>query len=283
MFKTIFIIFIILFIYFYIVSLDYKNNYKLIMLFGKKGSGKSTYLTRLAIKYNKLGYHVYSNSEIFNTYKLNSDWIGFYDFPKNSVLLVDEVGMIWDNRNFKSFKTEVRDFFKLQRHKNVIVYLASQSFDIDKKLRDLTDEMYLLTNYMGIFSVAKKINKRIAIHNASENNDGESFLTETYSFDLPFFWKITYIPRYVKYFNSFESTPLPPIKTDRYKYINENILYQETKYYIYLRNKIKNKIVYISNKYFDKKHSFKVSNNLLLFNRFYPLFCTTIKTTDKNY
>lgn len=123
------------FLYFYKVSLNYKNPYKLIMIFGKKGSGKNTLLTKWSIKYNRMGYHVYSDSEIFNTYKLNTDWIGKYDFPKNSVLLIQEAGMTWDNRNFKSFPEEVRDFFKLQRHKGVIVVLASQSFDVDKKLR----------------------------------------------------------------------------------------------------------------------------------------------------
>lgn len=105
------------------------------MLFGAKGSGKNTFLTKQAIKYNKLGYTVYSDSEIFNTYKLDTDWIGKYDFPRNSVLLIQEAGITWDNRNFKTFPQQVRDFFKLQRHKGVIVYLASQSFDIDKKLR----------------------------------------------------------------------------------------------------------------------------------------------------
>ena len=49
--------------------------------------------------------------------------IGFKQIPPNSVLLVDEVGMIWDNRQFKNFKPEVRDWFKLQRHYRVKVYL----------------------------------------------------------------------------------------------------------------------------------------------------------------
>ena len=170
MFKIILAIFGILFAYFYRVSLDYKNPYKLIMIFGKKGSGKNTLLTKWAIKYSKLGYTVYSDSEIFNTYKLDNKWIGKYDFPKNSVLLIQEAGITWDNRNFKSFPQEVRDFFKLQRHKNVIVVLASQSFDVDKKLRDLTDEMYLIVNYMRIFSVAKRINKKITIQKADDPN-----------------------------------------------------------------------------------------------------------------
>ena len=163
MFKLILATLTVVFFYFYKVSLNYKNPYKLIMIFGKKGSGKNTLLTKWSIKYNKLGYTVYSDSEIFNTYKLNTNWIGKYDFPKNSVLLIQEAGMTWDNRNFKSFPSEVRDFFKLQRHKNVIVVLASQSFDVDKKLRDLTDEMYLIVNYMRIFLFIRLATEKIRI------------------------------------------------------------------------------------------------------------------------
>lgn len=232
--KYVLIAFILLYIYFSLVARNYRNPYKLIMIFGKKGSGKNTLLTKLSIKYNKKGYHVYSDSEIFNTYKLSTDWIGKYDFPRNSVLMIEEAGITWDNRNFKTFSSEVRNFFKLQRHYNIIVYLASQSFDVDKKLRDLTDEMYLCTNYMGIFSIAKSINKRIAIHNASENNDGESFLTETYSFGFPWEWKYTYIPRWVKFFNSFEAPVLgSKAPRSRYKFINENELYKQISYKYY--------------------------------------------------
>lgn len=234
------------------------------MIFGKKGSGKNTLLTKWSIKYNRLGYHVYSDSEMFNTYKLDTDWIGKYDFPKNSVLLIQEAGMTWDNRNFKSFPSEVRDFFKLQRHKNVIVVLASQSFDVDKKLRDLTDEMYLVTNFMRIFSIAKRINKKITIQKA-ENNDNKSssdqasFLTESYSFDLPFFWKFTYIPRYVKYFNSFEAVELPLVKSTMYTYMNTAELYKETHLKYYLKKKAYAYLVEIGKSLDDRKTCQRVS------------------------
>ena len=257
MFKLILATFTVVFLYFYKVSLNYKNPYKLVMIFGKKGSGKNTLLTKWSIKYNKLGYTVYSDSEIFNTYKLDTNWIGKYDFPKNSVLLIQEAGMTWDNRNFKSFPSEVRDFFKLQRHKNVIVVLASQSFDVDKKLRDLTDEMYLIVNYMRIFSVAKRINKKITIQKADDpdksSSDQASFLTESYSFDLPFFWKITYIPRYIKYFNSFESDVLPLVESSKYVYMDSPELYKETQLSYFIRKTIKNDLIRMADNYVESK------------------------------
>ena len=137
----------------------YRNPYKLFMVFGKKGSGKSTLMCKLALRYSKKGFRVYCNSYIPGTYYFDAEDVGFYHFPENSVLLIDEVGMIWDNRDFKSFKKEVRDYFKLQRHYKHIVFLFSQTFDVDKKLRDLTDNMYLITNVLNCFSIARRITK----------------------------------------------------------------------------------------------------------------------------
>lgn len=192
----------------------YRNPYKLFMVFGKKGSGKSTLMCKLAIKYSKKGYTVFCNSYVPGTYYFDAADVGFYHFPENSVLLVDEVGMIWDNRDFKSFKKEVRDYFKLQRHYRHIVFLFSQSFDVDKKLRDLTDNMYLITNVLNCFSIARRITKVITISHGDKNTTGESKLIDDYRFDpLIFFFigsvKLTYIPRYVRYFNSFDAPQLP--------------------------------------------------------------------------
>ena len=235
-----FVIFLIL-LFFVYLSKKYENPYKLVMIYGKKGAGKTTYLTRMSIKFNREGWHVFSNTEIFGTYKLSTDWIGKLDFPEKSVLLLDEVGMIWDNRNFKSFAPEVRDFFKLQRHKKVYVIMASQSFDIDKKLRDLTDEMFLLQNLFNVFTVAKKINKYQTISN-QDNDDGSkesiSCLTENYKF-APFFnWIWTYNPRYFKFFNSFESEKLPAVPEHKYQFNDFAYLYTLTNNKKYVKQRL---------------------------------------------
>lgn len=192
----------------------YRNPYKLFMVFGKKGSGKSTLMCKLALRYSKKGFRVYCNSYIPGTYYFDAEDVGFYHFPENSVLLIDEVGMIWDNRDFKSFKKEVRDYFKLQRHYKHIVFLFSQTFDVDKKLRDLTDNMYLITNVLNCFSIARRITKTITISHGDKNGAGESKLIDDYQFDpLIFFFigslKLTYIPKYVRYFDSFDAPALP--------------------------------------------------------------------------
>lgn len=213
--KLIIIIILVLFI-FERSTRKYLNPYKLIMIFGKKGSGKTTNLTKIALLHMKKGWKVYSTIEIPGTYLFNVDDIGYKTFEPNSVVLIDEVGMIWDNRDFKNFKTEVRDFFKFQRQYKLKVYLFSQTFDIDLKLRNLTDEMWLLTSFLRVFSLQRRIIKTITISKASENGSGVSSLVDDYKFDLPFFggMKFTYIPRYVAFFKSYDPKKLAYIDNE---------------------------------------------------------------------
>lgn len=204
----------------------YLNPYKLTMIFGKKGSGKTTLLTKLAIQHIKKGWNVYSTIDIPGTIVFNVDDIGSAVFPEHSCILIDEVGMIWDNRDFKNFKPAVRDYFKFQRQYKNKVYLFSQTFDIDLKLRNLTDEMYLLTNCFRVFSLQRRIIKRITINNASENSGGVSSLVDEYKFDSPLFggWKFTFIPRYVAFFKSYDPKKLAYIDG---QYLDRNELQEE--------------------------------------------------------
>lgn len=189
----------------------YLNPYKLIFIFGKKGSGKSTLLTRYAFEYNKRGYSVYSTETIPGTYKINPEDIGYSHFPPKSCIIVDEVGMIWDKRNFKIFPPEVRDYFKLQRHYKHVVILASQTFDVDVKIRDLADEMYLVTKSLRVFSYAKKILRKTVL--VKSTAEAPAKISEDLEFDnLLLFWagsrKLTFIPKYAKYFDSFKTPGL---------------------------------------------------------------------------
>lgn len=176
------------------------NPYKLTFIFGKKGSGKTTYLTKQAIKFNANGWYVFSNVELFNTYKLDTNWLGKYDFPEKSLIICDECSLIWSNRDFKNFPKHIENFFRLQRHDKIYVLMASQSFDVDKKIRDLADDMYLLKCAFNCLTIAKKINKYQDVHNTSDNDkDNQSGLVEMYRF-APFFeWDITFNPRYCNF------------------------------------------------------------------------------------
>lgn len=202
-----------LFLFFLYHYKRFANPYKLYMVFGKKGAGKTTLITKLAINYMRKGRTVYSTVPIPGAYGFDPMQLGKLQFEPNSVVFVDEVGMIFDNRNFKNFRDDTRDWFKLQRHYGCTVYLFSQAFDVDKKLRDLTDNMYLITNFCNCISVARKINRYITIVH-SDTGTGESHLADdmdfTPWFTIPFGGAIfTWLPAWAKYFDSFDAPELP--------------------------------------------------------------------------
>lgn len=229
-----------LMLFYHLRTKKYLNPYKLIFVFGKKGSGKSTLLTKYALEYQARGYTVYSTEDFPGCYKIHYEDIGVYQFPPRSCIIVDEAGMIWDNRGFKTFPPHVRDYFKLQRHYKNVVILASQTFDVDKKIRDLADEMYLVTKKFRVFSYAKKILRKTVLLKSQAAQGGESRIAEDLEFDsLLLFWagarKLTYIPKYAKLFDSFvapelkekefEQVPLKcPVKRGKLSWINRLLL-----------------------------------------------------------
>lgn len=196
---------------FHFATRKYLNPYKLIFIFAKKGQGKSTLLTKMALHHLKRGWHVYSTEPIPGCYLIAPEDIGYFEFPWHSLVVIDEIGMIWDNRNFKSFKPEIRDWFKLQRHRKIKVICASQSFDVDKKIRDLADDMFLLQKKFRVFSYGKRILKILDITEAT--GDSESRIVDNLKFDSIFwFWAgsrtLTFIPAWTKYFNTFAAPQL---------------------------------------------------------------------------
>lgn len=214
MIYLIFIPFFLLIFSVFYLSNKYSNPYRLYMCFGKKGSGKTTYLTKTAYKYYKKGWKVFATIDTPFSCKFNVDLLGQFVPPPNSVLLIDEVGMIWDNRNFKNFRNDVRDFFKLQRHYRCVVYLFSQTFDIDIKLRNLTDAMFLLTSPFPFLSVVRRIKRAIVL--VQPNQESEGRIADSLEF-VPWYMSLfgahslqfTFIPRWAKYFDSHEILHLP--------------------------------------------------------------------------
>lgn len=191
----------------------FNNPYKLYLLFGKKGSGKTTFLIRKALYYLNRGWNVYTNiEELFIPGVRHIDAAGLGDFcpVANSVLLVDEINLLWDNRDYKSFPKQTQRFFRLQRHYKVLVYLASQTYDCDKKIRDQVDAMYLCTCVSNVISIARRIIKKPVI--TASSPDTESRISEDLKM-LPFWkWTFTWIPRYAKYFDSHAADPLPDFR-----------------------------------------------------------------------
>lgn len=82
---------------------------------------------------------------------------------KNSLLLIDEISLVFDSRDYKAFPKHCKEFFALHGHwSNDIIY-ASQGFeDCDKRIRNMTDTL-LYVDRAGRFSRVRPIRKQWSI------------------------------------------------------------------------------------------------------------------------
>lgn len=219
--KKLFYILILLYIIFIILVKKYNNPYKLYYLFGKKGSGKSTYMIKLMIKYLKRGWDVYTDMpdvNILGVRIINAKDLEHFTPAKHSALFLDEIGLTWDNRKFKSFPDGVNEWFKFQRKYNIVCYQNSQQFDVDIKIRALIDKMYLCQSIGGIITLIRPISRTITL--TAPSAESESRIADLLKFDKFWHWKVVWLPRYFKYFNSFSA---PPREIIPYRIIQDGI------------------------------------------------------------
>lgn len=191
---------------FAVLAFHYRNIYKLNYFFGKKGAGKSLLMVSYMLKYLKRGYTVYSDIPALNlpgVRMISAKDLETFAPTENSALFLDEVGITFDNRKFKSFSDGARDFFKFQRKYKVIVFMNSQSFDVDKKIRDLIDRFYLIQSFGNVLCLCRPIDRKITLVEAS--SQGESRVADNLKFAPFWHWKVIYMPKYFKWFDSFEA------------------------------------------------------------------------------
>lgn len=190
----------------------YGNPYTLCFIFGKKGAGKSCLMIREMKKHLKRGWSVYTDMEdcrLEGVRIIDGDDLKTFVPDNNSFLCLDEVGIRFDNRQFKNFDTGFRDFFKFQRKYRVKVMMNSQSFDIDVKIRSVVDSMILQTNILNCISVSRPIRRSITLTEPSAERD--SRIADRLRF-APFWqWRFYWMPKYFKYFDSFSAPDREPI------------------------------------------------------------------------
>lgn len=181
--------------------------------FGVPGSGKSTILVKEYKKNRKKYDYVYTiNLQIRGVPMITKEDLEKYKF-KNTLILWDEITMDADNREFKSFSKALRDFFILHRHLGCDIIYATQNFEnVDKKVRDLTSELwYMQKSVIPLFSQftsAKRIYRTININeHTSDLTLGYRFCNFVESLFVSNF-KLTFRPRFYKYFDTHDELSL---------------------------------------------------------------------------
>lgn len=186
--------------------------------FGLPGCGKSTMLAKIAakelrrIRKGKSPYkRVLSNYYIAGCDKLDFSQIGHVDMS-DSLILIDEISLDADSRDFKQFSKDLKQFFILHRHYGVDIVYATQQYDgVDRKIRELTHDLYYMKK-LGQITYATAIYRKITITEESDIKMGYVFPTLLkIIFGFRSNVKVCYRPRYYKYFDSFEAPEMDKV------------------------------------------------------------------------
>lgn len=197
---------------FSLVARRFRNPYKLYYIVGLKGAGKTTYMVSLMRKFLKRGTVVYTNIShvhlpgvrVFDSKDLSS-----FVPPPGSVVFVDEAGLVWDNRKFKTFDDGLTEFFALQRQYKLTLYINSQSLDVDKKIRDRIDCMYVMTSIADCIGVIRRVRTKIVAYEGTSQSEGKIGID--YKICGISGLKLLFLPLYRKFFESFSPPPRDPI------------------------------------------------------------------------
>lgn len=195
--------------------------------FGVPGCGKSTFACMIAqkelkrIERGRSPYkRIFCNYYIEGCYKIDYSQLGEYDLS-DSLILLDELTLVADSRDFKQFDAIKKKFFIMHRHYNIdIIYFTQQWDGVDKKIRDLTYTLYRISSsrlpFFRNFSRAKTIYRVLDINEQThELVNGYRFphWIESILFSHS---KLCFRPLYYSKFDSFERDELPKMELVRW-------------------------------------------------------------------
>lgn len=175
------------------------------MYFGNIGSGKTTIACRIAKKSKK---PVYANFDTSLATRIEGSDLGKYAFS-NSLLLLDESGIDFNNRDYKNFKKSVIDYVKLSRHYGCDIILFSQAYDdTEVTFRRLVEKLFYLKK-VGPFTNVYRVSKYVMVDdNTHQIIDGyrkaKNFIFGLITGDITIVWRRLYY----KYFDSYDKTRL---------------------------------------------------------------------------
>ena len=192
-------------------------------IFGLPGSGKTlllSYIASRAVEGKKINFHglklstcsydrVYTNFPFPGAYELVFDTLGVL-YYHDCLILIDEIQLFADSRNFKNFDDRLKWFFSMHRHMHIDIVYCSQSFDnVDRRIRSLTDRLYYLDTWYFNMLRVRAILSYFDVSNGSIN-EGYEYCN---GFNASYFYR----PRLYKYCDSWAMIKDPTIKKEPLK------------------------------------------------------------------
>lgn len=181
-------------------------------VYGLPGAGKTTFLTYVAQRslagksFRDIPAYdtVFTNFECTGCYKLDFDKLGIYDF-RDCLILIDEIMLLADCRDYKSFSEDKKYLFSNHRKHHVDIIYCSQGWDdVDRKVRILTTEYFLIKNFWQ-FTCIQPINRTMSA-------DGK--MQDRYTLSAPLSWYFIYRPKYYQHFDSYNGRKLKSFKPE---------------------------------------------------------------------
>ena len=210
-----------------------KQRHVLNVYFGVPGSGKTTFaawLTRESLRESwvirlckrwpdnrfckwilekdlfRRRTDVYSNVPITGAYVLDPQKdIGKYMICDGKII-IDEAGIEYNNRSFKTFPPEAIYFYKYHRHYQTSIDVFSQSYDdMDITLRRLAQNFYVVKKSLVPFCVTCRLIKRkVGVDETTHQ------IADLYSMGVPVLdTRRIFCPPLWKLFNSYSRKELP--------------------------------------------------------------------------
>lgn len=212
--------------------------------FGVPGCGKTTLATKRARKVNrqikrdekrvKMGLkpkcpydYVLTNFDCKDCYKIDFKDIGVYDI-QNCCIILDELTIDADNREFKNFARSSVEGFIYHRHYFNDIYYYTQNYNaVDKKIRDLTHTLYFVKKsylpFLSQFTRARRIFRTIDINEHTKEIVNGYRFPNLFELILDFvgilrIGEICFRPFYYKDFDSFcQPLNLSPFKYEKWR------------------------------------------------------------------
>lgn len=195
------------------------------LIMGLPGSGKSlllSYIAYRAVIGKAINFHgfnisalsdygmkkydyVFTNFPCEGAYSLDFDSLGYASYNR-CLMLIDEVQLFADSRNFKTFGDNLKFFFSMARHDKIDIVMCSQSHSaVDARLRSLTHRLYYVDS-IGKFVRVREIISYFDVHGK---------IDEGYDYAKGFNTKYFYAPRLYKYNDTYakiKPVDLQPVK-----------------------------------------------------------------------